>query len=456
MTALGAVLIHALALALPAAGAAPAPGSPRRTIVLVVFDTTRRDEVGAFGGESRATPTIDRLARRGVRYTNAFAPDSFTVPSHGALFEGRLIGTEYPLPASEPTLAEKLAGLGFRTIGVSANWLLGKDGGFDRGFDFFTNVVDPETRRTLARGRIPRMEVRRQDATGFAVADTLQREIAPRVGPRDSLFIFLNFLDPHDPYTPESRFRRRFASGVKISGHLRDRSGSLLGFYRAAGRLSSAERDGLRRLYRGEVAQADAALGRVRDLLRGLGRESEALWIVTADHGELLGEHGGWTHDFGLYEEEVHVPLVVCGPAIAPDSVDTAPIGLADLRPAILRWVESGRWQPERPPPLFFHHVYRKDQATSDPLIATDAVGIVEDGWRILRSDRGCRLFRQGEGYWTEEPCDPNGPREAGWIARLNDQIRRRIGGTRLAAWMSGNPPAEWLRKLRALGYLDP
>jgi arylsulfatase A-like enzyme len=446
----------AFALAFCAIGAAPPPLRPRRTIVLAVFDTTRRDEVGAFGGDPRVTPTIDRLAREGLRYTNAFAPDSFTVPSHGAIFEGRLIGTEYPLPASEPTLAEKLRRIDFRTLGVSANWLLGKDDGFDRGFDFFTNVVDPTTRRELEQGRVPKMEARRQNATGFAVVDTLRGEMASHVRAADSVFIFLNFLDPHDPYTPQEPFRRTFAAGVKVGGHLRDENGSLLSFYRNARRLLPPDREGLRRLYRGEVAQADAALGEVRDFLRGLGRENETLWVVTADHGELFGEHGGWTHDVGLYEEEVHVPLVVRGPGIRPGGVDVAPIGLADLHRAVLEWAESGRWQPERPPPLFFHHVYRNDRATSDPRIATDAVGIAVDGWRIFRSDKGCRLFRETAGYWAEAPCAPEGHREAGLIARLNEEVRRRIGGTRLSAWMSGNPPAEWLRKLKALGYLDP
>ena len=92
------------------------------------------------------TPAADQLARTGLVYTAAFAPDSFTVPSHGALFTGQMVGTESSLPAEVETLPEAIKRAGFKTVGVSANWLLSRENGFSRGFDFFTNVVDSDKR----------------------------------------------------------------------------------------------------------------------------------------------------------------------------------------------------------------------------------------------------------------------------------------------------------------------
>jgi arylsulfatase A-like enzyme len=439
----------------PSLAAAPAEsGRPRRTIVLVVFDTTRRDEFGAYGGNRNVTPAADQLARTGLVYTAAFAPDSFTVPSHGALFTGQMVGTESSLPAEVETLPEAIKRAGFKTVGVSANWLLSPENGFSRGFDFFTNVVDSETRQALDEKRERPAEDRRQAATAQATIATLAKAIKEQVGPEDSLFIFLNFFDPHDPYTPNQPFRDRFARGAVVSGHLRDREGGLEGFFDRALRLSRRERRDLRRLYRAEVAQADAGLASLQSLLTSLERGPETLFVVTADHGELLGERGAWTHNVGLSEEEIHVHLIVSGPGVARGAV-ASPVGLADVKEALVDWANGKEWAiRSNAGAMAFHHVYPGNERTSDPLIKTDALSVAEGDWRMVRSGGGCRLFRRAEPYWAEFPCDPSAGLGAVFTDLLNERTRTRVGVKRLRSWIEGKPSAEWILKLRSLGYI--
>lgn len=450
-----ASLCGAMLVLLGAAGSSPAPpASPvasGRTIILVVFDTTRLDEFGAYGSREHVTPSMDSLARTGLTYEAAFAPDSFTMPSHGAMFSGRLIGTEGRLP-SDGSLVPSLTAAGFRTIGVSANWLLDPETGFGQGFETFTNVVDSETRAALASGRED-AERRRECATGRAVVETVTSALDP-VKPGDSLFLFVNFFDPHDPYTPEEEARRRFAPRVSVSGHLRGADGSLTGFFKSAHSLTSRQRRDLRRLYRAEVFQADAAFGALRHMMRQLGRDEGALYVVTADHGELLGERDQWTHNIGLSEPEVHVPLIVAGPGI-PHGARAEAVSLAGLREAIERWSRTGSWEiSTAQPPLLFHHTYAGNDVGRDPLVATDEVGLVEADRRITRAAAGCRLFERAKPYWREMPCRVASGVGAQMVARLNDEFRSRVGIQRLRAWTKDEPSAEWLRRLRSLGYL--
>jgi hypothetical protein len=451
----GAATLCALALlSVGGSRGAPAPrprnAEPGRTIVFVVFDTTRLDEFGAYGGRGGATPSVDALAQRGLTYEAAFAPDSFTMPSHGAMFSGRLIGTEGRLP-SDGSLAPTLKAAGFRAIGVSANWLLDPGTGFDQGFESFTNVVDPETRTALANG-IANAERRRECATGRAVVETVRRLVEP-VKRDDSLFLFVNLFDPHDPYTPEAAARARFAPKVSASGHLRSPDGSLTAFFKSAPGLGVRRRRELQRLYRAEVFQADAAFGALRLLLKQLGRDADALYVVTADHGELLGERNQWTHNIGLSEPEVHVPLVVAGPGIPHESRPEA-VGLAGLREAIEGWSRTGTWEMPAQAPLLFHHTYPGNDVGLDPLVATDEVGLVKVDRRITRSAAGCRLFERGTPYWREVTCRVGSGVGAEMIARLNDEFRSRVGIARLHAWTRDAPTAEWLRRLKSLGYL--
>jgi hypothetical protein len=450
--ALGSALV--LASSPSAQSSAPAPVQPSpRTIVLIVLDTTRLDEIGAYGGDHRVSPSLDGLATEGLTYSAAFSTDSLTSSSHLALFTGALTGDEQVPPKDSQMLAEKLKALGFRTIGVAANWVLDPSNGFNRGFDFFTNVVDPVTRDLVAKHDETDAEGRRQRATASAVSETLGKALRD-VNASDSLFVFLNFLDPHDPYTPEPRYRRRFAPRVHVSGHLRAPDGSLSAFFAAAGRLSQRDREELRQLYRAEVAQADAGIGRVRAMMRELGRDAEALYVVTADHGELFGERGCWTHNVGLSEQEVHVPLIVRGPGIPQGRREDDTIGLADLSSAIAAYGSGRGWNPEHRRPLLYHHIYGVNDPTSDTFNRTDVVGYAETDWRISRSMARCRLYRRTQPYWEETSCNPDSGIAAELIARLNHEFRSKVGLARLGRWVTERPSAEWLKKLRSLGYL--
>lgn len=263
-------------------------------IVLIVIDTLRADHVSLYGYERRTSPSLDAFARDAVTYTDAISPGTWTVPAHGSLFTGRwpsfhgaerVAGTRNlatPLNPEVPTLAELLSGAGFLTAAFVANGVyVSRTLGFDRGFaEFYDRDLNIAT------------NVERALLTWLAVHD-------------ERLFVFLNILDPHEPYEPPPPYDRRFPGKVPDLG-------TMMTVLVYGGTLVTPElRAHFVSQYDGEIAFADDALGRILGELKRRGRYEDALIVVTSDHGELLGEHGLAGHGFAPYEQLLRVPLVV-------------------------------------------------------------------------------------------------------------------------------------------------
>ena len=273
------------------------PALPGAGNVLVVsIDTLRADRVGALGGPPGLTPNLDRLAARGAVFTNAFTPAPLTLPAHTSLFSGRwpfrhgvrVNGTDR-VDDAVPLLAAEFRKAGFATGAVIGSLVLRSEVGLARGFDlydesFARNAGKPAGEWTAER-------------PGEEVVD---RAIAWLDGQRDArFFLWVHLYDPHAPYDPPSPFKERFSSP-----------------------------------YDGEVAAADAALGRLLTHLEKDGRLATTLVAVAGDHGESLGEHGEETHGVFLYDATLHVPLVIAVPGAKAVRV-TAPVSLVDLAPTL-------------------------------------------------------------------------------------------------------------------------
>jgi arylsulfatase A-like enzyme/predicted Zn-dependent protease len=255
------------------AGAAAAKAPRRPSLLLVTLDTTRADHLGSYGG--RPTPALDRLARRGTRYTRAVAPAPLTLPAHASL----LTGLDPPhhglrdngmgaLPSDVPTLAEALRGRGYATAAFVASRVLDRRFGLARGFQTYDDVMTAE--RVGAQGYAER-DAR---AVTTAAATWLARQ---PVG--QPVFLWVHYYDPHAPYA---------APGASAGAPDRAR-------------------------YQAEVAYMDAQLGR---LLDGVPAARPTLVAVVGDHGEMLGEHGEADHGIFLYEASLHVPLLLAGPGV--------------------------------------------------------------------------------------------------------------------------------------------
>jgi arylsulfatase A-like enzyme len=328
-----------LALLLVLAAVPPALPPPR-AIVLVTIDTLRADRVGAYGHPRPTTPFLDRLAREGALFENAFASAAHTSPSHASMFTGlhpsqhgvRSNGQGFgdPRPGGFTTLAEGLAAAGYETAAVSAVNFLQP---ICRGF----HSVDPGG-----------------EARSYRAADsTVDRALAwlGRRKPGDRFFLWLHLYDPHLPARAPAEIAREFEPATKRAAQAyaddaeRRRPG-LKGAYRSAGAL--ATRHGA---YDAEVRFADRELERLFLGMERGGLLADALLVVTSDHGEGLGDHGYDGHGPFLYDEVLRVPLLFWNGGRFAGARIRSLARLVDLLPTLAEWTgfsaASGSFTPQ-------------------------------------------------------------------------------------------------------------
>jgi arylsulfatase A-like enzyme/Flp pilus assembly protein TadD len=288
------------ALLLTACSRGAGSRSARPNLVLVTLDTVRADHVGAYGYAAAETPSLDRLAREGVRFAQASSPVPLTLPSHSSLLSG-LLPPHHGLrnngagafPEGTATLATVLAGKGWRTGAFIGAFVLDRRFGLARGFDVYDDEIerDPHAGESLEAER-----------PGSQVMDRalawLGRETSP---PGQPFFLWIHMYDAHAPYTPPSPWRERHPGQP----------------------------------YDGEIAAVDAQVGRLLAELDRRGLAAHTVVAVAADHGEGLGEHGELTHGLLLYEPTLRVPLLVRAPGVTAGRVIQRPVSLVDLAPTL-------------------------------------------------------------------------------------------------------------------------
>ena len=324
----------------------PAPQPGRPSILLIVLDTLRADRLGSYGYHRQTTPFLDEFARRSVRFENAIAPSSWTLPSHISLFTGRLPSehgaTIDPYDGRFPTLAEVLASKGYATAGFVANSMLvtsaqGMDRGFIRWENIFTGFVD-SIRRTSA-GRIVEAKLfARFDfpthPPGHMDAPEVNRRFLRWLDarPQRPFFAFLNYLEMHEPYNPPAQFASKFLENFKVKGFT-PRS--------KLRKLPDAEakriRDGE---YDATLAHLDAQLRSLFEELQRRKLDEDIIVAITSDHGQSLGRHGLIGHRTSLYRQQIWVPLLIAhSPKTPPGFVVSEPVGLGSVPATLLELV---------------------------------------------------------------------------------------------------------------------
>jgi arylsulfatase A-like enzyme len=320
---------RACALALLGAGAwiACGPAAPRRpNVVLVTIESLRPDHVGCYGGEHPTTPALDALAAEGVVYERAHAVTSWTLASHASLFTG-LYPTahraERPLSRLDErheTLAELLSAAGYQCGGVVSGPYLRRPHGLHQGFAFWDE-----------RPSSLEMTESHDDVTNPSMLEGLARFLE-RVDQERPFFLFAYFWDPHFDYVPPAPYDRQFVEAQDEPIDVRD--------YEAEEPVRAGIRPEqlayVRSQYDGEIRWTDEHLGRLLALLRERGAWDDSLVIVTADHGEEFFEHGSKGHKHNVYQESVHVPLVVKYPGAGPRGRDERLASLVDVLPTVL------------------------------------------------------------------------------------------------------------------------
>jgi arylsulfatase A-like enzyme/Flp pilus assembly protein TadD len=272
-------------------------------LLLITLDTTRADRLGCYGYEQARTPTIDALASRGLRFANVTAPAPLTLPSHSTLLTGldvpshgvRNNGT-FRLSPDHTTLAETLGGAGYDTAAFVGSFVLDSRYGLDQGFELYDDDVNPEG-LSAESGRF-------HERPADAVTDAALRWFDSRRDDAGPFFAWVHYFDPHAPYDPPE------------------------GFAAAHGA----------RGYDGEVSFVDAQIGRIVDRLQSRGLLERTLVVLTADHGEGLGEHGERSHSLLIYESTMRVPLVFSNPVLFETEwvAEDRLVGLLDVVPSVL------------------------------------------------------------------------------------------------------------------------
>lgn len=279
-----------------------------RVLVWVSQDALRADHLSVYGYARATSPHAAALAAQAIVFEHAAASASWTLPSMATQFTGRHPGSHgavmNKLATRAPTLWSTLASSGFTVLGSTANAFVSDRHGLGDGFD----VLTLSERR--AAGQL--------------------RELLERLDewPGGDLALFVHMIDPHLPYDPPEAQRLRFDVGY------RGRPTGDNHFHRR-GPIGPAERRQLEALYDAEIAANDEALGVFFEQLRGRGLLQRAVVVYTSDHGEEFQEHGTFLHGATLYQEVLHVPLILAAPGLAARRV-SAPVSLVDLAPTVL------------------------------------------------------------------------------------------------------------------------
>jgi arylsulfatase A-like enzyme len=392
----------------------------------VTIDTLRADRLATYGGPPGTTPHLDRIAREGAFAAAATAHVPLTRPSHVTMFTGLLPWqhgirdniSPADVPAT-PVLAESFKREGFATAAFVSSIVLSSHGGLGRGFDLFS-----ERMPSPAGARFINTLQRRGDET---MGEALGWIEANHGGGR--LFAWLHLYDPHDPYEPPEPYAARFAG----------------------------------RPYEGEVAFADALVGRLDEALVRFGLRDQTLLVVTSDHGEGLGEHGETLHGFFVYQTTLAVPLIARGPGIPPGGRLAGTVGLVDLYRTVLDLAGVPLLPGAQPSGRSLAASLRGGAPPGDqPAYAESLVPLLHFGWSDLR------VIREGRWKYIQAPrpelydleTDPREERNlvpaerarAGAfqaaLGRVLDEERRAAVGATAAV------PVDLLEKLGALGYV--
>ncbi|HEX9639865.1 MAG TPA: sulfatase [Candidatus Krumholzibacteria bacterium] len=454
----------------------------RPNILLVVLDTVRADRLGAYGDARAQTPNLDAFAHAATLFENCMSSSCWTLPAHASLFTGMLPiahqATQETLRLSDkfPTLAEIFAAHGYSVYGASANAVVSRTNGLDRGFPHFEELYRSEVENShRLPGRHP-----------HDVA--LEKWLSGREDDRP-FFAFLNFIEAHTPYWPPEPFlsrallpqwtlqQGRAASLQKTRDH-----------YLLPEGLSDETIHIMSRLYDGEIAYLDWAFGKLAEMLEAHGFLDDTLIVVTSDHGEQFGEHDLVSHSFSLYEPLIDIPLMVRWPDGRNAGTRRAdPVHLMDLFPSLLKVagirpaaaihgvdIFTGPADGDRIRVAEYYYPRQMFSMLDPALVATNLNRLAPFMQRLRAFRQGSQKFiwsSDGRHELFELSNDPGESHsvfegENGALWKFNERFAERFAE---GADLTPVPPKGWagggfeentddlelLERLRALGYVD-
>ncbi len=314
-----------------AADAAQAPGG--YNVVMVLMETLRPDHLGCYGYGRATSPNIDKLAAEATVFENAYSQSSQSLVSAASVFTGLyppshgVTNVDQRLDPALPTLAGELKRRGYRTAAFTSGFFLNRGFGLDSGFDEYDDSKDFGTLADVVPGA--RKWLRKNKDKPF--------------------FLLVHGYDAHAPYRAPKKFLEKFKAGyagqlaeVPLDYNLSDRiwQDGLYEDFHLKKRVAALERSDVEYIvsqYDGAVLYADSKIGELLGALEEQGLKERTIVVLLSSAGEALMDHGTIISSFhgGLYDEGIHVPLLVRAPGSAPSRVKAA-VQLVDVMPTVL------------------------------------------------------------------------------------------------------------------------
>jgi arylsulfatase A-like enzyme/Flp pilus assembly protein TadD len=387
-------------------------------IIVISIDTLRADHLPAYGYTKVKTPAIDALAADGVVFERAYSHAPQTLPAHVALLSGQLPfengvrdNVGFTVKPGERMLAQMLRERGFTTGGVVSAFVLRKETGIGQGFDFFDSEMPPSA-PDLSIG-----QVQRDGGESERIAEHWLDSIGTA-----RAFLFLHLYEPHKPYAPPERFS------------------------------SYAP-------YDGEIAYSDEIVGRLIRYLKSHQLYDRATIVLLSDHGEGLGDHGEQEHGLFVYDEAIHVPLIIKQEANAGagrrvrdlvQHIDLVPTlldlvkapGPGNLRGRSLKPLLDGS-RPLPPTPIYSEALYARYHFGWSELTA-----ITDERYRYIKAPREELYDLAHDPHERDNlSADRLPARDA-----LRSALERVSAGATIPAPV--DIPADARERLRSLGYV--
>lgn len=321
-------------------------------IILISIDTLRADHLSCYGYKLPVTPNLDRLASEGALFKNAYSTAVWTPPAHASMLTGLYpcqhgVVHQNKLRSDIPTLAEHLQNNGYHTAGFVNNSQVGGLVGLNRGHKDFYEVWQGLSKDQIFK-RVEHKARQLAGSSDHGASETnklIIRWLTEGWNQEKPFYLFIHYIDAHNPLKAPRPFRYKYLTKnlrTQVDmAKIRKVADNPLVCFTDDFELSEAEIRALTCLYDEEINYLDFKVGELVDSLKKMNLLDESLLILTADHGEHLGEHGMYSHVASLYEPIVHIPLILRYPAaVKPETVSHQPVHHIDIFPTILESID--------------------------------------------------------------------------------------------------------------------
>jgi arylsulfatase A-like enzyme len=297
-----------------------------KNVVLLTIDTMRKDVLGCYGSTLNLTPNLDELAGKSIVYTNHISAGPYTQASFPAILTSSYFlefGEPKKLSDRRTVISEVIQRGGFTTAAFHSNPYISAYFGWNRGWDEFYDSMKDEVSQT-----IPYIK---GDIVNQKAADWLERYT--KAGNYKPFFLWIHYMDVHEPYVPLPKYIEKVDPSIDLTPQQMMELFKEVLLPRDTSNLQKVEL--LKKLYQAHIAEVDGYTGQLIKILEQLGLQRDTVLIVTTDHGDEFGEHGGLSHDGKFYSELINVPLIIFDPQLTQGRTINDIVSGVDIAPTV-------------------------------------------------------------------------------------------------------------------------